>query len=499
LTRGAAALVLPHIWLIVGLLAWMAVCYAPALPGPYQFDDRIGVAVDPAAASLSVWSQAPASHVRPLLKASFALSHGLGQWLGHVPLGHRLGNLAIHLATVVVLWRLGVQLAVTCLPRIAARDAALGAAIAAALFGLHPLATEAVSYISGRSMSLGTLLACASLIAWMQARSRGPLAWGAVSLLLAALATFCRETVIFSLPLLVVVWELLRADLAASGRRRMPAALLAMLPFAALAAAALLWMLWHDRYAGLLRMSWWIARVHGSDASLLTGLGYFGAAASLLRYPSIDPDVSAAAISASTRLLASLVVGAALWSAWRWRARQPQWLLAAAWVLGWLLPLYAWPLRHDVVSERHFYPALWGVAWAVGLTLAPALRGPVANAASASVLAVRGVLLVTLLVLSSLTIVRNHDYRSEVLLWESAVRSAPDRLRVLNNLGVAYMEAGRWDEATDVLTRTFELDPRDSVVAWNLTAARRRDLRTLNEPVLMEWPALADEAGAARR
>lgn len=497
LKHGTGALARPRVWLIVGLLAWVAACYAPALPGPYQFDDRIGVAVDPAATSLSAWSQAPTSHVRPLLKASFALSHGVGRWLGNVAAGHRLVNLAIHLATVVVLWRLGVQLAATCLPHIAARNAALGAAIAAVLFGLHPLATEAVSYISGRSMSLGTLLACASLVVWMQARIRGSRVWGAVALLLATLATLCRETVIFSLPLLVMAWELLRVDLATTGSRRLPMALRSMLPFAALAAAALLWMLWHDRYAGLLRMSWWIAQVRGGDASLLTGLGYFGAEALLLRYPSIDPDVSAGALSASVRLLSSLIVGVALWWAWHWRLRRPQWLLAALWVFAWLLPLYSWPLRHDAVSERHLYPALWGMAWAVGVTLAPALSRRVAHAAPGRTL--RGTLLATLLLLSALTIERNNDYRSEVLLWESALRRAPDRLRVMNNLGVVYMEAGRWDEAEAVLTRALELYPQDDTVPWNLAAARRRDLRVLNEPVRMEWPEIAGGADSVPR
>ena len=98
-----------------------------------------------------------------------------------------------------------------------------------------------------------------------------------------------------------------------------------------------------------------------------------------------------------------------------------------------------------------------------------------------------------------LTVLRNHDYRSEVALWESAMRSAPYKVRVLNNLGLVYMEAGRWEQATIVLTRASELDPHGSMVPWNLAAARRRDLSVLHEPVLMPWPSIDGSAAAPQR
>lgn len=482
---GSAARRPRHWALIAALLAGVVACYVPALPGPYQFDDSIGIAVDPAAASLSVWWQAPTSHVRPLSKASFAVSHGLGERLGHAPMGHRLVNVTIHLAAIALLWRLALQLSATCLPRTRARDAAVGAALAAALFGLHPLATEAVSYLSGRSMALGTVLAGTCLLAWIRARTLGSRGWSVAALGLAVLAALARESVVFSIPLLVGAWELLRRDRSAAHFGASPRAWRAAVPFAAVAVAALLAMSWHDRYAELLRMSAWIAQVRRHDASLITALGYFGGALSLLRAPTIDPDVSAA-LSGATRWAAGAGLMGLLWWAWRVRERHPQWLLAALWVLAWLLPLYAWPVRHDVVSERHFYPALWGVAWAVGVTLAPALQRGTTDTARAA--AVRGAVGTLILVLSALTAARNLDYRSEVSLWEAAERSAPRKVRVLNNLGVAYMEAGRWAEAARVLNRALLLDPQHGTVPWNLAAARRRDLGVLREPVLLDWP-----------
>ena len=474
LTEAGGARALRAAGWLAGVLVAVAACYAPAWSGPYQFDDRIGVAVDPAAASLAAWRQDAAAHVRPLLKASFALSHGLGEAIGHVPAGHRLVNLAIHLATVALMFALGRQLAHAAMPRLPARTAAIAAALGAALFGLHPLATEAVSYVSGRSMSLGTLLACASLACWARGRSGKSPAWHAAALLLAVLAALCRETVVFTLLLLVPAWELLRPDRAKQGRAR--TVLTSAAIFVAIAVATLLWMRFgHERYAALLRLSWWIGQVHARDASLLAALQYFAAATVLLRPPSIDPDVSAS-LSLAARLGAAAGVGAALAAAWAVRTRHPQWLIAAVWVLAWLAPLYAVALRHDAVSERHFYPALWGPSWALAVSLAAPMRQARP--------AIPALVLAALLALSASTVSRNLDYRSEIALWEATLRSDPHKLRVLNNLGVVYMEAGRWDEARQVLERAQAQDPQDPDVRWNLAAARLRDLAVLSLPAL---------------
>lgn len=478
-------------WWLAALLIWATACYAPAWNGPFQFDDRIGVAVDPAATSLTAWWQGAAAHVRPLLKASFALSHGLGEAIGHVPAGHRLVNVGLHLATIVLVFVLGVQLARRALRQLPARRAVTAAAFAAALFGLHPLATEAVSYVSGRSMSLGTLLACASLTCWVRGGGGASPAWRTASLSIAIIAALCRETVVFSLLLLVPAWELLRGSESTrdgtTARADAPAPTMtgAAAGFAVIAAATLWWMHGHERYAALLRLSWWIAQVRADDASLLTALGHLARVATLLQPPSIDPDVSAS-MPLFARMAAIAVLGAALAAAWRVRATRPQWLIAAVWVLAWLAPLYALPLRHDAVSERHLYPASWGLAWALSLTLVaaaprwlrPAQRRRAGLATAFALLAV----------LSALTMARNLDYRSEVALWEAAARTDPHKLRVLNNLGFVYMEAGRWDDAVRVLQRASALYPHDDGLLWNLAAARARDLQVLKQPALAPWP-----------
>ena len=58
---------------------------------------------------------------------------------------------------------------------------------------------------------------------------------------------------------------------------------------------------------------------------------------------------------------------------------------------------------------------------------------------------------------------------NERLRWyQAAVAAAPANLAALNNLGVALIDAGRWDEATAYYKKAIELDPTHIIVHLNL-------------------------------
>ena len=162
---------------LAGLCVLVVLVYLPGLAGPFQFDDYVTVASDPGARSLVAWWEHLGSHVRPLLKASFVLTGMLGNAIGDVPTGHRVGNLAIHVAAMLAFYRLGVRVSALIEPWRDAQSREVHAGMAAAVFALHPLSTEAVSYISARSSSLATLASVLALLAWTNAcRARGGIA-----------------------------------------------------------------------------------------------------------------------------------------------------------------------------------------------------------------------------------------------------------------------------------------------------------------------------------
>jgi len=463
------------------LLALTAAAYLGSLLGPFQFDDYAVVATDRAAQDWAAWWETLAQRIRPLLKASFVATHQLGDWLGHPTLGHHLGNLLVHLAAVALAWRLALAMAESLrMPADAARRAALGCA---AFFALHPLATESVAYISGRSVALGTLFALAALVAQLQAGREGRtgarrFAWhGAAIAAFAAFAAalLARETMIV-LPLLAVLLEWGRGaapgDPFTVARLRLALRRTAGLWLLAVAAAAVLVL--HRRYAPLLELSALIAQDRLGSPSLLFALEHFATRLALLASPNIDPAFQPEHIGTAHRALATLAIALALALAWRGRHARPWWILGGAWVVATLVPLYLVPIRHDGVAERHFYPALWGAGFALACEIAVRLR-PVPAAATAGALAI---------VLATATAMRNADYASEVALWEATSRQPGAGPRAFNNLGVAYLGERRWDEASRSFERALALDPGYGLARANLDRADagRRTGDPLAEP-----------------
>ena len=490
------------------LLAAAAAVHAPALPGPFQFDDHATLAVDPGARALTAWWNGIAAHVRPLAKLTFALTHPLGEALGHVPLGHRGVALTIHLLTVLAAVALGRRLLATCAPRADPHVADRAAIAAAAVLALHPLSTEAVAYLGGRAAALATLLSMLATLAWIDVRSAtahrtaarssgaecatgaaiakdaletsgstraGGAARAALALVLLAAAILSREAAI-ALPAFWLAWEAARHDAphAPWSAARLRAAARAAAAPALAVVAALAWLAWNDRYAALLGFSHGLLEAHGGRASLLPALDHFARTALLLRYPSIDPPADAYAWDVASRTAGTVLLCAALATVWAARRTRPHWLVAAAWIAVWVVPTYLLPIRHDAVSERHLYPALWGAALPLALAWSSWFARRRASRAAAGALGA-----VAIAVFAIVTMVRASDWRSEVALWEAAERSAPSRARVLNNLGVAYMAAGRWDDARQVLARAAALAPGDARVRDNLRAARDEDLSDL--------------------
>lgn len=461
---------------LVAALAVAALATLPSLGGPYQFDDWITVATDPGFAHLGDWWRGLGDHVRPALKLSFVATAALGEALGSPILGHRLGNLAIHLATVVVLWRLACRLADRWLDGPDADRARATAAWAAALLAVHPLASEPVGYLIARSVSLATLAVALAGLALVHA-SESPHRWrrraaGVAAAACALIAVGSREAALVALVACAAVVVTIDGPTRALVRRHRA---LVVAGVAALVVAALLALALHPRYGGLAAMSLRILEARAGDGSFAAALGWFGCVLLLRCYPSIDPMPPAAGPEASLLAAGAVVaLGLALVVLHRRRGPRPFALLGFAWAVAWLAPAIALPLRHDVVSDRHAYPVVFALGWAFGAAV-EALRARIlARERPGAARSVRALAGVAVALAAGVFALRMPDWRSEVALWEAADRGGPDRPRVLNNLGVAYLEAGRWDDARRVLERALVHAPDDDRVQWNLERAQRR-------------------------
>ncbi|KFN49157.1 hypothetical protein [Arenimonas composti] len=444
---GAAALVLAVI-----------AAYTGALAGPFQFDDWWSIVDNPSVHSLSGWWQALPG-IRPLLKLVNTLN-----WLAtpHAS-GFRVVAIVLHATNALLLWALLRR----WLPVLAPRSPrpAFAAFAVALLFALHPAATEVVTYASGRSLLLSTTCMLAMLLAMPgphtaahtapNAGAKPRRGSGVLAAAWFAAALAVRETAVVA-PL---AWLLLARCGGLGWRQalRPLAASAGVLAVAAIALAATPG--YHVFFARSLE-----ARPPGEQL-----LGQLEAHAWLLSAPlpgrvlDIDPDLQVPAALAARHLLLLAGLAGTTAIAW-WQRRQRPWIgFALAWYLLMLAPANSLLPRFDLGNDRHLYPALAGPLLLPALMLA-ALR----LRAAAALLAILA------LAAGLRTGQRNHDYRSELALWQATITTSPGKARAWTNLGIARREAGDDDGAAAAWRCALALDPDYRQAAWNLATLAPR-------------------------
>ena len=165
----------PRTWnLVCAVVLVVAVLtvYANSLSAPFIFDDSLAIVSNPAIRSIgSAFSQPRNTPLagRPIAGLSFALSFAAHEL---DPAGYRVTNVVIHAASALLLF--AIIRRTLALPRIAERYRMSGVAVAFAatlLWAVHPLTTDAVTYLTQRTESLMALFFLLTLYASVRALS----------------------------------------------------------------------------------------------------------------------------------------------------------------------------------------------------------------------------------------------------------------------------------------------------------------------------------------
>ena len=408
--------------LAVAALAFAA--YLPSLGGVFHFDDYNVIVHYPTVHSWGALLERAGGGVRPLLKASYTLNWTLGG-------GFHLLNIALHATNAALLFLIGVALFKN-------RQAAF---VAALLFAFHPAATEAVTYISGRSSSLMALFYLGALYAYL----RG--AHWAISALLFVLAVATRETAL-TLPAALLLCELCRG--AWPGWREI---LRRQWAHWALLLAGGIFLLLNQRYFDLVAYGYGERSLADNVITQVGGIAYLIVRLVSLHGYNIDPALptlsewTPALASQAALLLALLALAAANLRARPWIA------FGIVWFFLQLAPTNSIVPRLDVANDRQLYLASWGLFLALCIQLRNAPRLALA---------------VVAVLFAAASILRQLDYRSEIVLWESSVALAPWNARGHNNLGYAYQLAGRTDEARHEYQTALLFNPAHAKARLNL-------------------------------
>jgi Flp pilus assembly protein TadD len=421
-----------------------AAAYSGALGNPFVYDDVSTVVANPSLRDLSnVRYILGFSLFRPLVNLSYAFDYAI--W-GLNPFGYHLTNLVLHAVAIFLLhrvvWRLvedrnrvsGMQLPVSAI-----------AGATALLWAVHPLLTEAVAYVSGRSevmASVGVLAALLLFRAAVRSHRRAVLAGGAAAFLF---GLGSKETAAV-LPFVFLLWDwlLLRA-FQPHFRRRLLTMHAPLVGLVAAAGAVRLWTLFSAEAAPL-RGPWdnllLQARVIPRYAALV-----FAPADQTIMHGVPHPAGPADGLSL---LLLGMLVGLVV-LAWRARRAEPLLPFGLIFFLLLLAPSSSLIALREPMAEHRAYLASAGlilIAVAAAVRLLRQRRLVVAAAAAAAVL------------LCALTVARTRVWADPVALWSESASRWPDMWEPHYQIGDALRERGGCAEAVEAYRQVVRLRPQ---------------------------------------
>lgn len=439
-----------------------AIAYSNSLEGPFVFDDIAAIVKNPQVRSLNPFKYPPVGPStiagRPVLIFSFAANYAIS----HLKVeSYHATNLVIHLLASLALYGIVRRslLRMDC-PWIA--SATWLAAMIAALWVVHPMNTQSVTYLAQRAESLASLFLFVSIYCLIRADG-GWRIWGVLAVIACGLGMATKE-IGAVLPILAVLYD--RAFVAGTFK----------------AAFARHWKI----YAGM--AATWVFILLSLHTGLRGTMVGTHLGVSPLEYFRTELNVIALYFRLAfwpTKLALDYYGWplAVTWSDVQWEGwvvlgmgiialvaiwRFPRWGFLGAWFFLILAPTSSFlPIKQEVAAEQRMYAPLaavvclvvigvWGIInrWRVLCWMA----------------AMAGCLIVVLL--ARLTIQRNDLFANPVDLWTDTVAKRPDNARAHVNLGNAWAQVsityapgsveanGAAREAKEQYQIALELEPK---------------------------------------
>jgi len=191
------------------LTAVIFLIYANGLNTPFQSDDERHIFLNLEIDNPAYYFNPEKITYRQFSLLAFALNY---QWSQENPFGYHLFNILIHICTVILVF-LTVFLTIKNATEWNEKGALIIATTTAFLFGLHPVQTEAVTYISGRPGVMAALFFLLSLLMFILGGLKKPsrkipgFVFYALSLLMFFVAVLCKETAV-TLPVILLLYDL---------------------------------------------------------------------------------------------------------------------------------------------------------------------------------------------------------------------------------------------------------------------------------------------------
>ena len=414
--------------------------YLNSLQNPFHYDDLHSIVDNPHIRELknipaffvdpTLFSVEPGNAMyRPLLLSTFALNYAIS---GYQVWSYHLVSVLLHLGCVLLVWEIGRMLLWS--------DAAAGTA--ALVFGLHPINTEPLNYISSRSEVLAGFFLLLCFWAFLRRRERGG---GLLLLVTAFVAGLLSKSTVIVLPALFLAGDLVFWPT----RLRRDFRLYGILSVMGILYLTVVWKFLKKAMVG--------EPVRSYGEQIWTQVKAFVFYLKLLLWPSglnvdhqfLISDTFFDPFAASALVFMISLLGLGLY---HWK-RHPLPLFLLAWFLLVLAPSSLVPLNVLVNEHRLYVPS-------VAFALIVGYFFKLIEAKGENWRKIGGVVvLVGLAGYAGVTVKRNQVWADVYSLWGDAAAKAPLMARPFIFLGDAYDRDGRKAEAMRAFERVIQRDP----------------------------------------
>lgn len=481
--------------------------YSTSFAGVFVMDDKFAIADNPnmktlwpLTTSMSAPAESPVS-ARPVASLTLAINYALApadvrdvlspgspsapaqlreRFLRNV-WGYHLFNLIVHvLAGLTLFGVVGRTLRSSRLQRQFASVSTTIAFVASLIWAVHPLLTDAVTYVVQRTEVLMGLFFFLTLYCSIRAStaptSRARRWWVAAAISACALGMGSKQTMV-SAPVVVWLWDwMFTSGKENDGASRFPrsrwplyAGLTATWIILALLVAMERW----PHSIGIAREGWTPWTYLLTQSGVIVHYVHLAITGSPL---SLDYDGWPMARSVlEVAKYAVPVVIALVATVWAVVRRQP-WGFVGAWFFITLAPSSSvLPLATEIAAERRMYLPL--AALVVAAVIAAYLVGRkffhaiVPDGSIRRSLGIGASVMVTTAIVAtfaSATYARNRDFWSDERIWQDTVEKRPSNSRARVNYGIDLYAAGRSDEAERELREAIRLKETNAAAHANL-------------------------------
>jgi hypothetical protein len=411
---------------VVGiLLLLVAVLYLPFLGNAFVSDDIAGLVY-----AAPAWTWLSSVGWPNYIHLSILFQYGLYHVFGMTPWPFRLLNILFHAGNVILVYLIAKKLVHKTI-----------AIVAALLFAVHPLATEAVIWISGGTYSQHTFFLLAALWLYMKRTEKAYI--GAIVLFILCLFT-SEKTIVLSL--IFISFEWFYGNLRKNWKHTVPFVALSLI------CTVFYGLKIGDRTASVTALSYQSpSGLFYPFVQLPIAISSYGelflwpSHLTLYHFSFIFPWWNLSIRAAVTVIYVAFLVYTLV-------RRKPIgfWLL---WFLIGLLPMLT-PLKIAwVVAERYVYFSLIGLC----ILIAMVFNRVISSKKWKVVLTCVGIIVV--IALCTRTLVRNSEWSSQDTLWVATLRESPEDPQSWNNMGDVYARHGEFDKSIEAFTQATKLNP----------------------------------------